>query len=419
MARVCIHLNEGRDGDHPHYFTGDGIEHALICLSCRDNPASIESNLCAVSPERFAEIEEAGYWEWDKNAIIGRPEIRERPTGLSFEHTEAAQIGVALDDVAAIAPVRSDVNGQCLLLTVDGTLFEVDPLRGCTARLISLSDIGISLTPKLALHVSPGGEMAAVVEVRGQRGVVVDVAAGAVTMSLDRGDYHPEQTDFPIAFFENGGRPLVAHGTHWNRLDISDPTTGELLSERSPTSYRRGEERPRHYLDYFHGELTVSPAGEWIVDNGWDWHPLGVVVTWSLRCWAQSNIWESEDGSSKRPLCRRNYFWGGPLCWIAENTLAVWGYGNDDENLIPAALLFDIESGRLVRWFAGPMGCFVFDRHLFSYSVSDGTSVWDVMTGERLLREPSLCPTVYHPGVGQFFTVMPDGRLRMSTLAGS
>ena len=136
------------------------------------------------------------------------------------------------------------------------------------------------------------------------------------------------------------------------------------------------------------------------MDNGWVWGPGGVVVAWSLRSWDENNVWESEDGPAKRSLCARHYFWGGPLCWIDDVTLAVWGYGNDDENLISAALLFDIESGRLVRWFAGPTGSFTFDRHLFSCSASEGTSVWDVVTGDRLLHDPAFCPTVYHPARG-------------------
>ena len=419
MPRMCIHLSQESEGDYARYFTGDGIEHALVCLSCRDNPDSIEGNLCLVSPEQFVQVEEEGYWEWDNSAILGQPEIRQRLTGLSFIHKEVAQIGVVPDEIAALQPIPADTNGECMLLTVDGTLFRVDPLRGSSDRLMNLSGTGTSLTPKYSLHVSPSGDMVAVVEARGRRGVVVDVTVGTATMSLDRGDSHPEQTEFPVAFFENGSRLRLVHGTNWNRLDISDPRTGQLLTDRSPTSYRQGEERPLHYLDYFHGGLAVSPGGEWIVDNGWVWHPLGVVVAWSLRRWAADNLWESEDGSTKRSLCRRNYFWGGPLCWINDNTLAVWGYGNDDENLIPAALLFDITSGRLVRWFPGPVGSFVFDHHLFSFSASGGTSVWDVVTGERLLHDRSFCPTVYHPGVQQFVTVTPDGRLRMSSLVGS
>jgi hypothetical protein len=235
-------------------------------------------------------------------------------------------------------------------------------------------------------------------------------------MRLDRGTYHVEHSNFPVAFAQIDGRLLLVHGTDWNRLDVSDPRTGGLLTDRSPTSYRRDEERPEHYLDYFHGGLAASPDGEWIVDNGWVWHPVGIVSSWSLRRWLEGNPWESEDGPSKRGLCTRNYFWDGPLCWIDNRTLAVWGYGNDEENLLPAAVLFDVESGRQVRWFAGPVGSFVFDRYLFSSSRDAGTSVWDVATGERLLHDPTFSQTAYHPGARQFVTALPGGSFRLSHL---
>src|SRR5262249_31206211 len=162
------------------------------------------------------------------------------------------------------------------------------------------------------------------------------------------------------------------------------------------------EERPEHYLDYFHGGLAVSPGGDWIVDNGWVWHPLGGVISWSLRRWIEENPWGSEDGLAKRGLWGPDYFLDGPPCWIHERTVAIWGYGNDEENLIPAALLFDVESGRRVRWFAGPIGSFIFDRYLFCSSPDAGTSAWDVATGERLFQDASFRPTTFHPGTGEF-----------------
>ena len=200
MPRVCIHLNKVTDSDYARYFTGDGTDHALVCLLCRDKPESIEGNLCLVSPERFTQIEEGGCWDWDKNAIVGRPEIRERPTGLSFIHHEVDLSELVSGEVAALQPVPANSNGECLLLTVDGTLFRVDPVRVLSDRLMNLPAAGISFMPKFSLHVSPCGEIAAIVEASGQRGAVVDLIAGTTTMSLDRGDYHPEQSEFPIAF---------------------------------------------------------------------------------------------------------------------------------------------------------------------------------------------------------------------------
>lgn len=418
MPRVCVHLEQSTDSDYAQYFSGVGVDYALVCRACREEPGEIEKKLRAVSLERFTEIEEGGYWEWDKNAIIGRPQILDRPTGLRFRHEEITIIPAIPDGVADLRPILSSGSGECLLLASDGHLIRLDPTQRSDCLLMNVSDSGMTLGSKCSLHVSAVGEMAAVVEARGRYGVVLDLRAGQSTMLLDRGDYYPEQTDFPAAFFQSGDKLCFVHGTDWNRLDISDPRTGCLLTDRSPTSWQRGQERPQHDLNYFHGGLAVSPGGGWIVDNGWVWHPVGVVVSWSMNRWIEDNPWESEDGTTRQTLCGRNYFWGGPLCWIDDKTVAVWGYGNDDENMLPAALLFDVETGRRVRWFAGPVGTLVFDGHLFSYSPEAGTSVWDIATGERLLHDASFCPRVYHPGVKRFVTFTQDGRVRLSRLVG-
>jgi len=78
------------------------------------------------------------------------------------------------------------------------------------------------------------------------------------------------------------------------------------------------------------------------------------VCTWNLVRWRDENVWESEDGLSRHYLCDRAYFWDGPLCWIDNTTLAVWGYGSDDDWLQPAVRLFDVTTGKEQDWFPGP-----------------------------------------------------------------
>jgi len=158
---------------------------------------------------------------------------------------------------------------------------------------------------------------------------------GQKLMQLERDDYHEDVSSFPLALCEIGNRLLLIHGTEWNRLDISDARTGVMLTQRNPTSLKQGEVKPPHYLDYFHSQLSVSPGQQFIADNGWVWQPFGVVETWNLRHWLEANVWESEDGDSKKTLCLRDY-WDGPLCWIDDNRLVVWGYGLESQWQIPA-----------------------------------------------------------------------------------
>ncbi len=300
----------------------------------------------------------------------------------------------------------------------DGEIIQIDLDDGSANALCRIDSPIPDLTQEVSLHLSQCGWMAAVVNTRGRQGIVIDLRNGKATMILDRGNYYIQHCKFPVAFWEVDGRLLLVHGSAWNRLDISDPRTGELLTNRSPTSYQRGEARPEHYLDYFHSGLAVSPGGDYIADNGWIWGPAGIISIWALKSWLRENPWESEDGHSKRGLCLRHYYWDGPLCWVGKGRLAVWGYGDDDENLIPAARIFDAASGREDHWFPGPKGTFVFDRWLFSFDAAEGMTVWDVASGERLLREEGFCPPRYHPGAKVFLTLRPDGLAQVSRLRG-
>lgn len=194
--------------------------------------------------------------------------------------------------VVDLAPVLEAEGSVWLLLTEGGQLvrFDADTLeahRVAASRLAPESEheAWANHPVKRRLHVSARGEFAAVVNDYGQRGQVVDLRSGRVTMTLEGGDYHPETVPFSLAFASSRGRTLVIHRTAWNRLDFSDPATGELLSARGPTRYATGQERPPHTLDYFHGALHVNPGGTRVLDDGWVWQPMGVPKIWSLERW--------------------------------------------------------------------------------------------------------------------------------------
>ena len=59
-----------------------------------------------------------------------------------------------------------------------------------------------------------------------------------------------------------------------------------------------------------------------------------------------------------------------------------------------------------------------FDRHLVVSSYEDGTSVWDVRTGERLAREPGTVFIAYDPLARTFLEQRPDGMFCQSVLTG-
>ncbi len=209
-------------------------------------------------------------------------------------------------------------------------------------------------------------------------------------------------------------RSYLIHATDWNRLDIRDLHTGNIITERENLEYNAANQDSR-YLNYFHCSISVSPNSYYIIDNGWVWHPQGVIVSWSINDWFH-NIWESENGSSKLNLVERNYFWQGSICWINHNTVAVWGYGNDDENLIPAVCIFNVETGKMTNWFPDPEGELYYNQYLYACSKEKGTTVWDINTGECLLTDKNLNPIILHPSDNSFLSILPDQTLLISRL---
>jgi hypothetical protein len=248
----------------------------------------------------------------------------------------------------------------------------------------------------------------------GRRGAVVDLACGRVTMALDRGNYHESVCEFSVAFFRHRDRTLLVHATGWNRLDVSDPATGRLLTPREEVEWRPSEPRPPHYLDYFHCGLAISPDGVFVADCGWVWAPMGEVVSWNLHRWLDDSVYESEDGPSRRCLLWRDS-WDVGMCFTDARTLAIWGYGGERE--IPAVQLFNVESGQRRAWFAGvPDGVFTFDRWLFSVSKTEGASMWDVTTGERVGQDRALTNAVHHPDAHELVTPLSDGRFQRTRI---
>lgn len=286
---------------------------------------------------------------------------------------------------------------------------------------------------KRRLHSSKRGEFAAVVNDYGRYGQVIDLRFGKVTIALDGGEYHPETVPLSFAFAEKPTGGVVAiHRTAWNRLDVSDAITGELLTQRTPTSYRSGEERPEHYLDYFHGALYLNPNGTRILDDGWVWHPVGIPTVWSLDRWISDNVWESEDGPTRKRLCARDYYWNSAVSWLDESRVAIGGIGDDDIEMIAGARIFDVSSpgspsGRLradvqgaheVTAFPGPAGVFFSDGTWLFSSDETGLARWDPKDGSQTGRLEGFHPTHHHRSAGELAQLI-DGILVRWSLTGS
>jgi hypothetical protein len=406
---VCIHLLTGELDDPLVQFTGVGTAYNFICEQCGKNFDELPQTLRETSKERFEDFD--GYYD----GIIGQPEVFERSSRFAFTH-ENVQLREPLSGtILSIQPENDADTSKWIAILSTGELVRIDLTLATWMRLAEIPPSVHQISQNNSLHLSPDNRLVAIVNDRESLGLVLNLLSGQITMSLNRGNYHAKQTLFPVAFFQSDDDVLLVHATAWNKLDISDPNTGTILTEREFVAASE-KSFPDHYLDYFHNRPIVSPNSTWIAEDGWVWSPVGMTRLWNLKRWLTTNIWESEDGESVKRLTQRAYHWNAPLCWISRNTLAVWGFGNDDLHMVPAVQLFDAETGKRVRWFAGPKkGALYFDSHLFSTS-KEGTDVWDIETGERLLVDSDLIPTNYHPGSHQFLTVMPDGAFRLTRL---
>lgn len=367
----------------------------------------------------------------DLVGVRGKPEIRIAPGVLTPQFNKTA-IPTELGKIVDIAAVNAEPRSVWILLGEDGDIFRFDASEVAVAKLASITlpteegqdspFRGNIRRPRL--HASHGGDFAAVVSDYGRYGAVVDLSVGNVTVTLDGGEYHPETVPFSFAFLDHGGQTIAVHRTAWNRLDLSDASNGKLLSVRNPTSYRAGEQRPEHYLDYFHGALYVSPNGTRILDDGWVWHPVGVPVVWDLNRWLSENPWESEDGPTRKKVCARDYYWDHGVIWLDEQTVAIAGLGDDDIEIIDGVRIFDITSrgsagsgwrddwswAKQITSFAGPAGKFFSDGRWLYSSDKSGLSKWDTQTGTRIGYIENFRPTQHHTGTGEL-AELADGVL--------
>lgn len=433
---LCVHLRRDSVGTEKEFYrlySGVGVESELVCPQCERDPAlrvQARQLVCA-------ECLDDALIGSTTLGIRGSPQIAIRSTTLHFRHADH-QIGEPLSiPIVDIQPLPAAVTSVWLALTADGGLYTIDLLHD-VASLVARCALEITYLPldaaphrqeKTSLSISRQGEMAAVVQNGGLQGVVLDLRTGDELMRLQRTDHFAGASAFPLAFIEVEGRTLVIHGTQWNRVDVSDPRTGQLLTTREiQWEQTLPSQRPAHHLEYFHGRLLVSPRQEWVADDGWVWHPFGQPVVWNLQAWLHGNVWETEDGPSLKQLTHRDP-WGQPLCWCDDRMLAVWGYEEggtldsnglggygEDPRLVPAVLLFNPVSGDEVRRFAGPRGMLFYDGYLFSCSTMVGTQIWDIETGERLHHDPVCRPTRYHPTAKTFLTLLPEGTFRVSQL---
>ncbi|TCC27482.1 hypothetical protein [Kribbella speibonae] len=413
-SRFCPHLVSGEDRwvEAIAHLTGNDLDFDLSCKDCDAAAQPIAwVDVCEGCVQRVMEDDNPVAWR-------GRPGVKHRPEPVETSLTSTA-LPTNLARPADFTALPGTA-GNWLILTADGLLSTFDADTG-EHVLLARADLPAEPTPDLGktprprIHADPSGRYVAIVNDYGRYGVVLDLHDGRETMRLDRGDYHPEQTPFPIAFLTVDDDIALVHATAWNRLDASDPATGQLRTHRDQTPYLAGQPRPEHYLDYFHGALHLSPDGRWLADDGWVWSPVGLPRVWDAQHWLRTNVWESEDGGSARRLAHRAYYWDKPMCWVSNDLVAISGIGYDDEATLDGVRIFDVTTGDEVLAFACPIrALFGAPGRLYASSETE-LQIWDPRTAELIGTVDHFAPTRHHQGSGELAQIENGQLTRWST----
>ncbi|MDA0180119.1 hypothetical protein OJ997_07420 [Solirubrobacter phytolaccae] len=353
VCRHLVGLTSSVDGpSYYEWFTGVGLQRERLCAECvahREGGGTIA--LVAVGE---AELEDA-----DLVGIRGAPEVRERAEPFD-DRVELTRLPWEILDFAP-------ADDAWLFVLRDGTIHrDLEPV--CRVELPPAEPAHAFWGGAARLHVSPDGAFAAVTNDHGHHGAVCDLATGRRTLTLDGGDYHPETVPLSFAFGEHEGRTVAVHRTAWNRLALSDASTGEALV---------AHERE---LDYFHGRLLVSPDGRRLLDDGWVWHPYGIPTVWPLTLDAHVRLTD------------RAYYWNHGLCWLDDDRIAIGGIGTHDDWMLDGARLF-AAGGEELTAFAGPSGHFFGDGDRLFAAGDDGLTLWDVAAGAMVGRIDGFRPT--------------------------
>jgi hypothetical protein len=407
-SEICRHLLDAPPDDVPDYhrcFTGTGFDQLVLCEACigeldAGGRPDTQATCVGCADQLFAE---SGWVA----GVRGAPEVRERPEAIDLTLARAVlpRLASLLVDLA-----HADAERRWYGLGADGTIVRFDGWEATepVARLAVLPEPGrasnVFPAPRPRLHVAGSGRFAAVANDHGRYGSVVDLGTGRETMRLDGGGYYEHTVPFSLAFAQFEGREVLVHRTSWCGLDVSDPASGELLTPRSSeTSADRTPRRRR--LGYFRGRLAVSPGGRWVADDAWVWSPVGIIWVGDLRRWLSADVWEPDDGPTLRPITHRPYYWDHGMCWIDERRLAIEGIGEDDEHMVPGALVVDVTApGNLpaswprpdppdgVSQVAGPAGRLFSDGIRLFSSAEDGLSIWSLGDGARVAHVPGFVP---------------------------
>ncbi len=119
---------------------------------------------------------------------------------------------------------------------------------------------------------SNDGTYAVLLKELGTKGLLLK--NGEILREIDRSYEHSDVHSYPAAFFEYENRTYLAHcPRNACQLDFEDVESGEILT-RTVARYKN---------DHYHSRLDVSPDNQYLLSNGWVWHPIEIVELFSVE----------------------------------------------------------------------------------------------------------------------------------------
>ncbi|MGO4532435.1 hypothetical protein AB4Z30_25415 [Paenibacillus sp. 2TAF8] len=223
-------------------------------------------------------------------------------------------------------PPRIRENSQPRLIALNEhlQLWQIDLISGCTIALADFHLPDFRPEHPVQLVISPCGQAAAVCNRFGRHATVVSLKTGHTLLELSRGTYYFDKSTYPLAFAEREQELVLIHGVDWNRLELTvflpeaGPVAASTIHAEASSASQADD------LDYFHGQLHVSPNHTYIAETGWAWSPTGITRVWNLSNGAQNKPAMGRDEELSAiwtPLTD----WDLPMVWLDNERLAVWG----------------------------------------------------------------------------------------------
>jgi hypothetical protein len=322
---------------------------------------------------------------------------------------------------------KADAIGNIFAFLADATLVYVSTKLNEITPITDLNAYGFPLSSLFEIHCSKDCKFVALTcTYRGDdqlrpvsRCVVIALDNSREIMHLSNGDYHTELTPFPFCFVTKDGKNLIIHATNWNRLDITDLETGQLLTERDYAEKPDLSDHEDFVFTEWPGKLLPSPGQERVATIGWVWHPIGHAYSFDLKRWLEGNKWEPDASIHQKSYAIWDYFWDSPFVWLDERRLCIWGVDENSMEPTDSATIFDAETAEQLFSFNGPtQDIFFYDEYLFSGikcldEYQKGLSVWDINTGELVHTQLEFAFDGYSHAKREFYLLGADDVLTL------